>query len=123
MISFIASIYNYFFVNNQQNNESNIMLIQSVYKMHQEKKEFNKMKKATIKIQRFWRNYQKNKNKKENSISDISQNVKQECINNEENFCYKKRFNKNKNNNKNNKNNKKNKKQNRKFNNKNLHKF
>jgi len=117
MISFIASIYNYFFVNNQQNNESNVMLIQSVYKMHQEKKQFNKIKKATIKIQRFWRNYlQKNKNKKENSISDISQNVKQECINYEENFCYKKRFNKNKNN-------KKNKKQNRKFNKKNLPKI
>lgn len=81
MISFFANIYNYVFVSNQQNNEANVILIQSAYKMHKDRKRFNNMKKSVIKIQKCWRNYlQRSKVKKEDNISDISQNVKHECI-------------------------------------------
>lgn len=108
MISFFANIYNYVFVSNQQNNEANVILIQSAYKMHKDRKRFNNMKNSVIKIQKCWRNYlQRSKVKKEDNISDISQNVKLENSkeNNDEEICYKRRFNK-----KNKKNNKKNKK-------------
>lgn len=113
MISLFANIYNYVFVNNQQNNETNALLIQSVYKMHKDRKQFNNMKNSVIKIQKCWREYlQRSKVKKEDNISDISQNVKLECS--DENSNVNIAINNKRKNNKNKKNNKKNK--NKKFN-------
>ena len=48
--------------------------------MHKDRKQFNNMKNSVIKIQKCWREYlQRSKVKKEDNISDISQNVKLEC--------------------------------------------